>query len=269
MKTTFSILLALFSATAVADEVTSMAELALLPPYCRGTQLIRNISKDPKPLEAYYAMYGMSYSHFHHYCWALNTENNAWKTSDSYLRKSKLGYALKDLQYSLDRSDPNFVFLPDIYNTKARLLFSLRRDAEAVLALHKAIEIKPDFVTAIARLSDYYADHGNKARAIQTLETGIDNSEKAGTLIKKLKKLGKTYQGTPGSARKKVEPAELPSPPATEGSPALKNSIPGSSSPDPASSGELTPGVPGDASQSENSPSEAPKPPNPYCRFCP
>lgn len=266
MKISFSILLALFSATAVADEVTSMAELALLPPYCHGTQLIRNISKDPKPLEEYYAMYGMSYSHFHHYCWALNTENNAWKTSDSYLRKSKLGYALKDLQYSLDRSDQNFVFLPDIYNTKARLLFSLRRDAEAVLALHKAIEIKPDFVTAIARLSDYYADHGNKARAIQTLETGIDNSEKAGTLIKKLKKLGKTYQGTPGSARKKEAPAVTTSPPATEVNPAAKNAVPSSPNPGSESTGDVPAIVPGDAA---NPTSEAPKPPNPYCRFCP
>lgn len=269
MKTIFPVLLAFFSATAVADEVTTLGELALLPPYCRGTQLIRNISKDPKPLEQYYAMYGMSYSHFHHYCWALNTENNAWKTSDSYLRKSKLGYALKDLQYSLDRSDKSFVFLPDIYNTKARLLFSLGRDAEAVLALHKAIEIKPDFVTAIARLSDYYVDHGNKARAIQTLETGIDNSEKAGTLIKKLKKLGKTYQGTPGSARKKVAPAEVTSSPATREGPALKTPAPESSSTNSASPTEIIPVAPLDGPQSANSPSDAPKPPNPYCRFCP
>lgn len=269
MKTLIPFLLALFSATAVADEVTSMAELALLPPYCRGTQLIRNISKDPKPLEEYYAMYGMSYSHFHHYCWALNTENNAWKTSDTYLRKSKLGYALKDLQYSLDRSDPNFVFLPDIYNTKARLLFSLRRDTEAVLALHKAIEIKPDFVTAIARLSDYYADHGDKARAIKILETGIDNTEKAGTLIKKLKKLGKTYQGTPGSARKKEAPPETTSPPPAEGSPTPKNAVPEASKPVSGSNGDVAPIVPGDGSPSATPSSEAPKPPNPYCRFCP
>lgn len=266
MKTIFYFVLAVFSATAVADEVTSISELALLPPYCRGTQQIRAISKDPKPLEEYYATYGMSYSHFHHYCWALNTENNAWKTRDSYMRKSKLGYALGDLQYSLDRSNRDFVFLPDIYNTKARLLFALRRDAEAVIALRKAIEIKPDFVTAIARLSDYYVGHGDKARAIKTLEEGIDNSEKPGSLIKKLKKLGKTYQGMPGSARKKEAPPEAIPPLTTEADPKA-NTVPPLNT-DPASSSDV-PAVLGNTPQPVVPPVDAPKPPNPYCRFCP
>lgn len=267
MKTLFYFVLAIFSGNVWADQVTSMSELALLPPYCRGTQQIRTISKDPKPLEEYYAMYGMSYSHFHHYCWALNTENNAWKARDSDMRKSKLGYALGDLQYSLDRSDRNFLFLPDIYNTKARLLFALRRDAEAMIALQKAIEIKPDFVTAIARLSDYYTDHGDKARAIKTLEEGIDNSEKPGSLIKKLKKLGKTYQGAPGSARKKETPPAAIPPLTTEADPKANTVSPLNS--EPASSSADVPAVPGNTSQPVVSPVDAPKPPNPYCRFCP
>ena len=260
MKKLFYFVLAVLSSHALADEVTSLSELALLPPYCRGTQLIRNISKDPKPLEEYYAMYGMSYSHFHHYCWALNTENNAWKTHDTYMRKSKLGYALGDLQYSLDRSDSNFMFLPDIYNTKARILFSLHRDAEAVLALNKAIEVKPDFVTAIARLSDYYAEHGDKTHAIKTLEDGIDHTEKASTLIKKLKKLGKTYSGTPGSARKKEAPA-------TESALPVTTPTPPEAAAAPPNDGIVTT-PPGIAQPAPATPEEG-KPANPYCRFCP
>lgn len=265
MKTLFYFALVVFSCNATAV-VTSVSEVALLPPYCRGTQLIRDISKDPKPLEEYYAMYGMSYSHFHHYCWALDSENKAWKASDKSTRLNMLGYALGDLQYALDRSDKSFVFLPDIYNTKARLLFALRRDAEAVVALRKAIEIKPDFVTAIARLSDYYAKHGDKARAIKTLEEGIDHSEKPGSLIKKLKKLGKTYEGTPGSARKKETPPEAIPPLTTEADPKA-NPVPPLNA-DPASPSTDVPAVPGDTSQSVP-PVDAPKPPNPYCRFCP
>lgn len=253
------IALVLSSSVAIADQVETQSELAMLPPYCSGTQLIRNISKDPKPIEEYIAMYGNTYSHFHHYCWALNTENNAWKTNDKFLRKSKLGYALGDIQYVLDRAEPGFVFLPDIHNTRARILFSLQRDAQAVAALKKAIELKPDFVTAIARLSDYYADHGDKASAIKTLEDGIDNTENANTLLKKLKKLGKTYQGTPGHARKKAVPNDAPlatTPPAqinpTQANPA--NSEP-NASPEKIEEKPLT----GDSKPANN----------PYCRFCP
>lgn len=253
--------LVMSSGIAIADEVKTQSELIMLPPYCSGTQIIRNISKDPRPIAEYIAMYGNTYSHLHHYCWALNTENNAWKTSDRYLRKSKLGYALGDIQYVLDHAEPGFVFLPDIYNTRARILFSLQRDAEAVAALKKAIELKPDFVTPIARLSDYYMDHGDKARAIKTLEEGIDNTENAKTLLKKLKKLGKTYQGTPGHARKKEAPIDEPSatitiPPNQE----MNDGAAASGNPEaPAGTPSQTPPISDDS-----------KPPNnPYCRFCP
>lgn len=251
--------LVMSSGIAIADEVKTQSEVAMLPPYCSGTQLIRNISKDPKPISEYITMYGKTYSHLHHYCWALNTENNAWKTRDRFLRKSKLGYALGDIQYVLDRAEPGFVFLPDIYNTRARILFSLKRDAEAVAALKKAIELKPDFVTAIARLSDYYVDHGDKARAINTLEEGIDNTENAKTLLKKLKKLGKTYQGTPGHARKKDVPVEetVATTPPVEINPTQSNSNNSESSAETEKAEEKP--FAGD-SQPAN---------NPYCRFCP
>lgn len=247
------------SGISIADQVKTQSEVAMLPPYCSGTQLIRNISKDPKPISEYITMYGKTYSHLHHYCWALNTENNAWKTRERWLRKSKLGYALGDIQYVLDRAEPGFVFLPDIYNTRARILFSLQRDAEAITALKKAIELKPDFVTPIARLSDYYADHGDKTRAIETLEEGIDNTENAKTLLIKLKKLGKTYQGTPGHARKKSAPVEEPiatTPPAEINPTQTDSANPESTAaPEQAEEKPLT---------SDSQPAN-----NPYCRFCP
>lgn len=259
MKKAYLLMLAVFSGITSADEVKNLSELSLLPPYCRGTQQIRTISKDPKPIEEYMAMYGKAYYHFHHYCWALNTENNAWKTSDKYLRKSKLGYALGDIKYVLERAEPEFVFLPDIYNTQARILFSLQHDLEAVIALKKAIELKPDFVTPIARLSDYYADHGDKARAIKTLEDGIDNTENAKTLLKKLKKLGKTYEGIPGHARMKAVPADVPvatTPPAETNSTQTNSAHPESlAAPEKAEEKPLT----GDSKPANN----------PYCRFCP
>lgn len=244
MRTLLLVVLVLFSNIVAADQVENQAELALLPDFCRGTQLIRTISRDPKPIADYLAIYGKPYYHLHHYCWALNAENKAVRISDKYLRESKLTYALSDIKYSLDRSDPGFVFLPEIYNTQARILFALRRDPEAVVALNKAIEAKPDYVPAYFRLSDYFVDKGNKAEAIKILEQGIDYTEQANALIKRLAKLGKTYEGVPGNKRPKEVPAEevAPSklPPQMEG---------------------------GDGKTPAQSADQAAK--GAYCRFCP
>ena len=244
MRILLLFLLAIFSEFVLADQVENTAELALLPPYCGGTQQIRTISHDPKPIEAYLALYGQPYYHLHHYCWALNSENKAARMSDRYLRESKLSYALEDIKYTLDRSTPSFVFLPEIYNTQARILFTLRRDPEAVVALNKAIEAKPDYVPAYLRLSEYFVDKGNKSEAIKILEQGIDNTENANVLIKKLTKLGKTYQGVPGNKHKSEEPPQAITP--SEPLPPTENSA------------EKTPAPPSDQSTK-----------GPYCRFCP
>ena len=248
MRTFVLIVLSAFSGLAAADNIENQLELALLPTYCRGTQQIRSISHDPKPMEEYLAMYGQTYYHFHHYCWALNTENKASRISDRYLRDSKLNSALADIQYVLDRSDTGFVFLPEIYNSQARILFTLRRDPEAVVALNKAIAAKPDYVPAYLRLSDYLVEKGAKAEAIKILERGIDNAENPTALNKRLAKLGKTYQAAPANKRK-ADDAPVPITPGKPESPAesidakAPGAIPAQSS-DQASKG-------------------------PYCRFCP
>ncbi len=225
-----------------AGEIRSLSELAMLPPYCKGTQLIRQLSQDPVPIDQYLEIYGKSFMHLHHYCWALNAENKANEMFNKRDRDSELGGAISDIKYVLTNADPDFILLPDIYNSQARILFSLHRDGEAVLSLEKAIELKPGFVPAVARLSDYYVKIGDKEKAIQTLKNGIDNNENADFLIGKLAKLGVTYQGTPGSAIKKDEKKdELAAPPAPSEAPSAASSVPSSSQP-------------------AN---------NPYCRFCP
>lgn len=230
-------LAAALSANAAADEVRNIHEVALLPAYCRGTQLIRAITRDPKPMAEYALIYGNSFYHLHHYCWALHTENKYRYAADINLRNSKLINALADIQYLLQHGETGFVLLPEVYTTQARILFTLKREGEAVLALNYAIEAKPDHVPAIVRLSDYYVEKRDQALAIKVLEQGIDYTEQADTLIKKLEALGKTYPGQPGHAR--VKPESKPATPA-----------------------DAAPG-------SEDTRSEAEKKANPYCRFCP
>jgi len=240
--------------------VQNMTELERLPRYCWGAQQINKISRDPKPIQEYLAIYGSGYYHIHHYCWAINLENSVFLMQDKLLRESKLRVALGGVQYSLDRSQPGFVFLPDMYAFKAKILFTLHRDGEAVVALRQAIEAKPDYVPAIARLSDYYVDNDDKAQAIKILEEGIGNTEKAKHLLRKLEKLGKTYQGTPGSARKKED---QDTPLETEVNQDQEKRSTATSNADlPTTPDETTKKA--SPITTESRPAD-----NPYCRFCP
>lgn len=269
----FLLVLIIFSSSARADQVESLSELALLPTYCRGTQVIRAISKDPTPIDQYVAIYGEAYRHLHHYCWALNAENKALRIRDDYLRRSKLTYALEDYKYFLDRAPPTFSLLPEIYTSRARVLFTLKRDVEAVRDLVKVIELKPDYGPAYARLSDYYQRVGDKSNAIKILEQGISNTNNDNNVtffIRKLEELGKTYQGTLGSALQKEDesahdkkPSDLTEKKESAGnaqaSPPDQTSLPATSSTE-----NITPDRAG-----QNTPADQQAKPNPYCRFCP
>lgn len=197
-----AITLMLCTPMAHADKVESIAELVRLPAYCRGTQQIRDISGDTVPIKDYERKYGFSYSHLHHYCWALNSENNAAFMNDRYLASGKLEQALGDIDYVLRANDdPKFIFLPEIYTTKARILFKLKKSSDAILWLQKAIDANPRYMPAYARLSDYYLDQGDKSKAVKILEKGIAHGQRTEILTLRLKKL-ESYSDTPSSKPK-------------------------------------------------------------------
>jgi len=235
----------------------SVADLAFLPAYCRGTQLIRDVSKDPKSVQEYVTTYGKPFIHLHHYCWALNWEKKAWRSNARGQRDWNLERALGDIKYVLDRSDEGFVLLPEIYSTQARILSTLNRDPLAIVALQNAIKVKPDYAPAYVKLSEYYVQANNKTQAIKVLEQGIDHIEKPATLIKQLAKLGVTYQRAPGAALKNAPTPdqEKEAAPLTE-RPAI---------PEPETA---VPAAPPNQSKSETPPETTNKA-NPHCRFCP
>ena len=175
---------------ALADPVKSIQELRLLPKYCRGTQLIRNDFPDKTPLATYEKIYGPTFTHLHHYCWALNSMNNVAREKDDFLRKSNLHYALGDINYVIERADPKFVLLPEIYATKASILALLKDYPHAIAALHTAIKIKPTYVRGYAQMSDFFLAIGNRADAIKVLKVGYAKTGGAPPIAKRLAKLG-------------------------------------------------------------------------------
>ncbi|MTW21205.1 tetratricopeptide repeat protein [Allochromatium palmeri] len=166
--------------------VSTMADVVRLPKYCWGTQLIRNITNDPVPISKYVEIYGKSYMHLHHFCWGLDFEYRAMRSLNQVERNFRLSQALGNIDYVLTYNrDPHFVFLPEIYTARARILFMQQENSEAVRALQQAIALKPSYVPAVSRLSGYYKFAGDNAKAMQVLKEGLLHSPNSSLLKKR------------------------------------------------------------------------------------
>lgn len=256
MRIIFLLLLSLFCqplSAAENGEVEDISELALLPVYCKGTQQIRSISNDPKPLSEYVAIYGDAYTHLHHYCWALNIENKLPGIRKEIYKQNSLALILANIQYVLDRSPLSFSLLPEMYIKKAQTLFKMERDVEAVGVLFKLTQIRPRYGPAYAQLGAYYQGIGDKSNAIKSYEQGIINTPKANEVffIKKIKELDRNYKITPVNSRPRTADVQTGNETRAGN---LSSDLP-EQIPPPASS------VPAMTGQTEKA--------NPYCRFCP
>ncbi len=248
MKTVYLLFFALFSQASWAlGEVQDLSEVELLPTYCKGTDQIRIITNDPKSVEEYAAIYGEAYKHLHHYCWALNSENKLSTIRDDYRKRSEMTYILHNIQYVLDRAPLSFSLISDIYITKARVLFKMGQDVEAIGVLFKLTQIRPGYGPGYAQLGDYYQRIGDRSNAIKFYELGLinTNKENARFFTRKIRKIDKTYQAPP-----------------IKGTP--DKPLPNTDQPIEEGNGDTLPDSP-----EQIAPDDQSKKPNPYCRFCP
>lgn len=267
-------LLTMMAVSAQASDVRypkDKKDLTILPKYCEGTQIIRGISKLPRAsVDAYYASYGPTYNHVHHYCWALFAEFNGDKMLDKGPRVNAYRQALNDIDYVLHKSPPpSFPLLPEIHTSRGRILLKMDKPGEGIAELNNAINLKPDYEPAYMQLSDYYLNTGKKQNAISILEKGVENNPSPSRLLRKLKKLGKPYQGTPGSAVAKHQETDSPSLEPIAGQSAPSGAT-GTDQTAPSDSGAAASGAgPAQSDSEAAAPPAIGKPGNPYCRFCP
>lgn len=225
--------------------IENTSELAELPAYCSGTLLTRSVSHDPKSIEEYQAIYGESYLHLHHYCWALNGENHLGKMTGTQ-KISAFSVILNNIGYILAKAPPTFSLLPDIYITKARVLFKANRDSEALDTLFQLTQLRPGYSPAYQQLGEYYQRIGKETEAIKFYELGLSNTSNQKNIdffLWKIRKLNKEYIFQPHSAVQ-----------AASDEPATPAVAPTSNEPD--NTVQMPPTTPE-------------KKPNPYCRFCP
>jgi tetratricopeptide (TPR) repeat protein len=168
-------------------------EVALLPRFCTFTQLFRDKvpgGNNTAEVERWYAELGQTFHHLHHYCWGLMKTNRATLLArDGQVRQFYLGDAIKEYDYVIERSPPNFILLPEILMKRGMNLVQLKKGPVAVFDFKRAIELNPQYWPPYGQLADYYKDIGNLNEARQVLEDGLKHSPNAVGLTRRLAEL--------------------------------------------------------------------------------
>ena len=151
-------------------------ELALLPPWCNYTQTFRGASKNNKAYFDYMKKYGGSWSHIHHYCWAMaGMMRFDREPIGSQHRGSLLRSAIGNVDYSLERSSEDFAFWYEMMNHKARLLQRGRKLDDAVKVATRAMQKQPARLDAYVTLVDILGQAKRPADAKKVLEQAAQN----------------------------------------------------------------------------------------------
>lgn len=182
-------------------------ETSLLPPYCKDTQTWRGST--PEGMVRGKAIYGESFWHFHHYCfaqlWMLRAERYQLGSWD---RKSNLTGALDDLDYVIERMPEDHFLLPEILTRKGKVLRMLERRREAIDVLNGVIERSPRYWRAFLELANCYEASNQRPDTIATLRRGLEQNPNAKALSTFLADLEKEGNGKLASAPKSSMPEE-------------------------------------------------------------
>jgi tetratricopeptide (TPR) repeat protein len=179
--------------------IPTPGELTLLPPYCPHTQIIskrygrkQSATKHDAATKPFVDLYGPDFWHLHHYCFGLTAALRAEKQFKPSDRQDQLIKSIFQYDYVIQRVGQGSLVLPELHLQKGISLIKLKRGEEAVHQLKLAIQLNPDFAQPYIELSNYYADSGKKALALQTLEEGLTISPDTTSLKQRYAELGGT-----------------------------------------------------------------------------
>lgn len=171
----------------------SPREVAMLPAYCKHTQLFRDRvpgGDDQGEIQRWSSAMGPTFHAMHHYCWGIMDTNRAMLSgSDRQNRDFYLSASIDEFDYVLRNATPDFVMLPEILSRKGENLIRLGRAVQGLDALQRAIEAKADYWPPYASISDYYRNIGDTHKAREVLQQGLRASPDAKALRRRLAQL--------------------------------------------------------------------------------
>jgi tetratricopeptide (TPR) repeat protein len=161
-------------------------ELRSLPRLCLAQRFINDELETPAvpaaEREALSNKLGHSYLHYHHYCWAmLQMRRAARPEGEAYYYRN----ALQNLNYVIERADPDFALLQNVYFKKGKVLERLGERKAAAVEYQNALRVKPAHAAACAALVQIYLDQGDFAAAQAALTEGLKHAPDSKTLAAK------------------------------------------------------------------------------------
>jgi tetratricopeptide (TPR) repeat protein len=185
--------LAMTSSLSAQEARYELAEVPLLPPYCKHALDFRARvpgANDAAEIKRWYSALGPTFEHIHHYCYGLVLTNRArFSAKDNRDRLRHLRLSIPEFDYVLRNAPADFVLLPEVLTKKGENLLGLGRGPEGVGELLKAVHVKPDYWPPYALMSDYYKQLGNLPEARKILEQGLEANPGAEPLRKRLNRL--------------------------------------------------------------------------------
>jgi len=171
-------------------------EVAMLPGYCKYTQLFRGRvpgGDNKAEIDRWYAIAGDTFHAMHHYCWGLMKTNRAMLlTREPKYRKFYLEDSIGEFEYVLRYTPENHVLLPEILTKKGENLIRLDQAARGLQDLTRAISAKPEYWPAYVVMSDYYKGIGDVKKAREVLEKALSLAPDAKPVMRRLTELEAT-----------------------------------------------------------------------------
>jgi tetratricopeptide (TPR) repeat protein len=174
-------------------------EVAMLPWYCRHTQLFRDRvpgGKDPAGMSLAQERLGVGYLHMHHYCWGLMKLTRAKVLAkDGTARSFYYASAIDEFNYVIEHVPGEYFLLPEILTRKGEAFAGLGRSALAVAEFEKAIELRPEYWPPYGHLADLHIANGEFGKAREWLDRGLKQVPDAAGLRRRLQELDRRESG--------------------------------------------------------------------------
>jgi tetratricopeptide (TPR) repeat protein len=228
-------------------------EFQSLPDYCRVK--MKTDWNGPE-VRDWVSRVGKDFVHVHHYCAGMNFANRSFRLRSPQDRKYFRGKAYTNYEYMITHADPSFGLMPDVYVSRGQLYMADQQPSQALADYKKALELRPDFVTAHLAIVDWYKRAKQNEAALAAATEGLRQVPESKALQKRYLDLG-GVEPFPEPVRKQEAPVDQGAqlaqesgvPDSTQVKATDKTDQPLNSSQE----GALGIGVPG----------------NPWCRFCP
>lgn len=150
-------------------------EVALLPEFCRHTQLIIERHGSSTEQKLWIERVGPSFLHMHHYCIAVVAYVRSFRHNNTVNdRQGYLVFAWQNLSYVVRNAEAGFAFLPEVYYRRGQVSARQGRTSDAIKDLEEALRGDPKHVRAAYELSQVLMANGDRVRAEAVIREALE-----------------------------------------------------------------------------------------------